>query len=254
MTMLKQRLGDRRQHAEHRRDDHDQGRRLPSGVRFQRQACHRHGLAPHINGPWGNMAVIDNGRDRDAVRQHGRALTSRAPKVAMRQTGYPSSSKKATVLRIELSIPAGSPPEIASQTVIASGFGQRADKDVFLIGPTGLALDRTTRSTYRTRSSNRIVAIPMRRRARTSAGTGRTVTKDGLSAAAARNGRGGRRVISSPPTARMARSWNSIRRRASSSSAQWIDCQPGAIATGQRRPVRHRHDAGRQASITSRTT
>ena len=27
---------------------------------------------PNINGPWGNMAVIDNGSDRDAVRQQHR--------------------------------------------------------------------------------------------------------------------------------------------------------------------------------------
>ena len=45
---------------------------------------------------------------------------------------------KATVLRLELSISPGQPPAITSQTVVANGFGQRADKDVFLIGPTGL--------------------------------------------------------------------------------------------------------------------
>ena len=67
---------------------------------------------------------------------------------------------KATVLRIELSIPEGKPPAITSQTVIADGFGHRADKDVFLIGPTGLALAPDGTLYVSDALGNQIVAIP----------------------------------------------------------------------------------------------
>ncbi len=67
-----ERLGDRRQHAEHRRHDAHQGRRLPDRARCQRPGSPTTWAGPNINGPWGNMAVIDSGDQRDVVRQHGR--------------------------------------------------------------------------------------------------------------------------------------------------------------------------------------
>ena len=87
---------------------------------------------------------------------------------------------KATVLRLQLAIPPGKPPEIVSQTVVANGFGQQADKDVFLIGPTGLALSPDNTLYVSDALGNRIVAIPDATTRTTSAGTGRVVTKDGL--------------------------------------------------------------------------
>jgi DNA-binding beta-propeller fold protein YncE len=95
------------------------------------------------------------------------------------KTNDPVVVNKATVLRIDLSIPAGGQPIVTGQTVIASGFDQRADKDVFLIGPTGLALVGTT--LYVSDAvENRIVAIDNAPTRKDSTGTGRTVTKDGL--------------------------------------------------------------------------
>ena len=88
---------------------------------------------------------------------------------------------KATVLRIESDrFAEGKPPVIASQTVIANGFGSRADKDAFLIGPTGLALGADDTLYVSDALDNRIVAIPDASTRADSAGTGRTVTKDGL--------------------------------------------------------------------------
>jgi len=84
------------------------------------------------------------------------------------------------VLRIELSIPEGKPPMITGQTVIASGFTHRADKDVFLIGPTGLALAADNTLYVSDALGNQIVAIPEATKRTNSAGTGRTITKDGL--------------------------------------------------------------------------
>ena len=94
---------------------------------------------PDINGPWGNMAVADNGTTATLfVSMAGFDVPG--PQVRDPETGYPVTIAKATVLRIDLAIPPGKPPAISSKTVVADGFGQRADRDVFLIGPTGLAL------------------------------------------------------------------------------------------------------------------
>jgi hypothetical protein len=132
----------------------------------------------HINGPWGNMAVVDNGSKATLfVSMSGYDLP--APDKHDPATGQPVIIEKATVLRIQLAIPAGGLPKMTSQSVIASGFAQRADKDVFLIGPTGLALIGST--LYVSDAvENRIVAIPDALTRTGSAGTGRTVTKGGM--------------------------------------------------------------------------
>jgi hypothetical protein len=130
-----------------------------------------------INGPWGNMAVIDKGATATVfVSMSGFDIPGPDKVDAAGETVI---VKKATVLRIELTIAAGAPPKVTGQTVIASGLAQRADKDVFLIGPTGLALIGNT--LYVSDAiENRIVAIPDAPTRTDSAGTGRTVTKDGL--------------------------------------------------------------------------
>jgi hypothetical protein len=134
---------------------------------------------PEINGPWGNMAVADNGSSATLfVSMAGFDVPG--PQVRDPATGYPVTVAKATVLRIELSIPPGKPPVITSRTVVADGFGQRADRDVFLIGPTGLALGPDNTLYVSDALGNRIVAIPDATTRSTSAGTGREVTKGGL--------------------------------------------------------------------------
>jgi hypothetical protein len=127
---------------------------------------------PNIDGPWGNMAVIDNGATATLfVSMTGFGVG--AP------DGDPPVVNKATVLRIGLSIPDGKAPVVTSQTVIANGFGERADKDVFIIGPTGLCLHGTT--LYVSDAlSNRVAAIPDAPTRMTSAGIGQDVTKDGF--------------------------------------------------------------------------
>lgn len=134
---------------------------------------------PNINDPWGNMATIDNGTTATLfVSMAGFDVPG--PEVRDSETGFPVTVNKATVLRIELSIPEGKPPTITSETVVASGFGQRADRDVFLIGPTGLALAPDGTLYISDALGNQIVAIADATTRTTSAGTGRTVTKDGL--------------------------------------------------------------------------
>jgi hypothetical protein len=134
---------------------------------------------PDINGPWGNVAVIDNGTTATLfVSMAGFDVPG--PQVRDPETGFPVTVSKATVLRLELSIPHGQKPVITSRTVIASGFGQRADRDAFLIGPTGLALGPDKTLYVSDAMGNRIVAIPNAATRTTSAGTGQEVTRDGL--------------------------------------------------------------------------
>jgi hypothetical protein len=135
--------------------------------------------SPDINDPWGNMATVDNGTSATLfVSMSGFDVPN--PKVVDTATGYTVTVPKATVLRIELSIPEGKPPAIVSRTVVAHGFGQRAMKDVFLIGPTGLALGPDNTLYISDAVENRIVAIANATTRTTSGGTGREITKGGL--------------------------------------------------------------------------
>ena len=134
---------------------------------------------PDINGPWGNMAVSDNGTTATLfVSMAGFDVPG--PQVRDPATGFPVTVAKATVLRINLSIPDGQKPVITSRTVVANGFGQRADKDVFLIGPTGLVLAPDNTLYVSDALENRVVAIADATTRTTTAGTGREVTKGGL--------------------------------------------------------------------------
>ncbi len=133
---------------------------------------------PNINDPWGDMATIDNGSTATLfVSMAGFDVPG--PRV-VGADGSPVTVNKATVLRLQLSIPPGQPLKITDETVVANGFGQRADKDVFLIGPTGLALGPDNTLYVSDALGNRIVAIADATTRTTSAGTGRVVTQDGL--------------------------------------------------------------------------
>jgi hypothetical protein len=126
---------------------------------------------PNIRDPWGNMAVID----------HGDTAT-----LFMSNAGFgivPAGQKvehKATVLRMDLTIPPGKAPVVSGQTVIADGFGAQGDPSVFLIGPTGLTLGKNGELYVSDAIGNRIVAIPNAATRTDSVGTGREISKDGL--------------------------------------------------------------------------
>ena len=169
------------------------------------------------------MAVIDNGATATLfVSMAGFDVPG--PEVRDPATGYPVTVNKATVLRIELSIAGGKPPAITSQTVIANGFGARADRDVFLIGPTGLALGRR-RHALRLRRARQPRSSPsrMRRRAPTApapaARSPRTACcKRPLALVHDRP-----TAICWPATPRTARWWRSIPATGKQIYAQWID-------------------------------
>jgi hypothetical protein len=134
---------------------------------------------PRINDPWGNMAVVDNGDTATLfISMAGFGLQS--PEVIDPATKFPVRIKKATVLRLELQIPQGKPPVLVSQTVVGDGFSQRADRDNFLLGPTGLALGPDHTLYVTDGLDNVITAIPDALTRTSSAGTGRVVTQGGL--------------------------------------------------------------------------
>jgi hypothetical protein len=126
-----------------------------------------------INMPWGNMATIDEGQTATLfVSNAGFGIGS--------PEGDPRVVNEETVLRIKLSIADGKPPTVVDQTVIGSGFGAQPNKDVFVIGPTGLALGPNDTLYVSDATGNRINAIWDATTRDHSAGVGRTVTKDGL--------------------------------------------------------------------------
>jgi hypothetical protein len=122
----------------------------------------------HIDGPWGNVALVDRGDSATLfVSQIGAGKFPSA-----KQAG-----KLAAVLRLEIAVDKDG-PQITKETVIGEGFAERADKDVFVIGPTGLALAGDT--LYVSDAiGNAINAIPAALTRTDSAGTGTLVTKDG---------------------------------------------------------------------------
>ncbi len=126
---------------------------------------------PQIDDPWGNMAVIDTGGTATLfVSNAGFGIG--APGQAVQH--------KATVLRIRLSMLAGKPPVVTSQTVIGDGFGAQSDAGVFLIGPTGLALGKDGTLYVSDAIGNRVVAIDDAAARGDSAGQGREISKNGL--------------------------------------------------------------------------
>lgn len=124
-----------------------------------------------IDGPWGNMAVIDRG-DSATLFVSMAGYGVQAP-------GQPVLNN-AAVLRLDVTIPAGGKPTLAHETVIGHGFGQKADREVFMIGPTGLALGHDGTLYVSDAIANRISAIPDAATRPDSAGVGRTVTTDGF--------------------------------------------------------------------------
>lgn len=125
----------------------------------------------NIADPWGNMAWVDEG-DKATLFVSNAGFGIGAPGQPVQNT--------ATILRIELEIPAGQPPRVSNQTVVANGLGAQADASVFLIGPTGLALGKDGTLYASDAIGNRIVKIPNALTRTDSAGTGEMVSTGGL--------------------------------------------------------------------------
>ncbi len=134
---------------------------------------------PNINDPWGDMAVVDRGSTATLfVSMAGFGIPG--PDVVDPATHFPKVVRRSTVLRLEVSIPDGKPPALVAETVVANGLAARADRDNFLLGPTGEALAPDGTLYVTDGLDNEIVAIPNALTRSDSGGTGRVVTQGGL--------------------------------------------------------------------------
>ena len=126
--------------------------------------------AHDINGPW-DMTAVDHGSSATLfVTNVLNGTVAARGKVVHR----------GTVVRLDLSIPAGGMPQAMSNTVIATGFAEHTDPNALVVGPTGVGLGAGGTLYVADSNGNRIAAIP-RALTRMSAlrGGGRTVSKGG---------------------------------------------------------------------------
>ncbi len=130
--------------------------------------------SPKINGPWGNMAVIDHGTSATLF------VSNTGFGVGAPPAGNAPTVSKATVVRIGVQIPAGGTPRVSDMTVVADGFGEAPDKGVFIIGPTGIVPGPDGSIYVSDAIGNRIVSIPDAQTRTGSAGTGVEITRDGF--------------------------------------------------------------------------
>ena len=84
-----------------------------------------------------------------------------------------------TVLRLTLRFRHGRAPQWVAVARIGSGFAERTDPAALVVGPTGVGLGRNGTLYVADSVTNRITAIPGAPFRQTTAGTGRTVTRNG---------------------------------------------------------------------------
>lgn len=123
----------------------------------------------HINGPWDMTAVDD-----------GSLVTLFVTNVLNGTVAAGGSTvNRGTVVRLLLS-DVGPRPFVLESTIVGSGFPERTDPAALVIGPTGVAFDRSTGTLFVADSlGNRIAAIPNALFRFFSAGTGTTVSSGG---------------------------------------------------------------------------
>ncbi len=121
-----------------------------------------------INGPW-DMTLVDF--DHEAILFVSNVLNGTV-------AASPNVVNQGTVSRIVLSFQ-GSMPRVLSQTVIASGFGERTDPGALVIGPTGLAINRNGDLYVADTLENRITLITHAITRTSSAGVGSVLTSGG---------------------------------------------------------------------------
>lgn len=125
--------------------------------------------APDINGPW-DMAALDQG---------GRATLFVSNVLNGTVAAGAQGTNEGTVVRLVLGVPRQGRPQVLSNTVMASGFAEKADPAALVIGPTGLGLGPDGTLYVADTLENRIAAIPHALTRGDSADTGRDLTAGG---------------------------------------------------------------------------
>ena len=127
--------------------------------------------AGDINGPWDMTAVDRGGSAVLFVTNLLNGTVAAKGKVVHR----------GTVVRLGLGmVSAGSIPQVTSNTVIATGFGEHTDPNALVVGPTGVGLGAGGTLYVADSVGNRIAAVPGAiTRMSAIGGGGRTVSKGG---------------------------------------------------------------------------
>jgi hypothetical protein len=127
--------------------------------------------AGDINGPWDMTAVDRGGSAVLFVTNLLNGTVAAKGKVVHR----------GTVVRLGLGmVSAGSIPQVTSNTVIATGFGEHTDPNALVVGPTGVGLGAGGTLYVADSVGNRIAAVPNAMTRMSAIGRGgRTVSKGG---------------------------------------------------------------------------
>src|SRR3974390_3077356 len=138
-----------------------------------------------INGPW-DMAVSEKGSDGDHNDQLGEGDDGNDATLFVTNVlngtvaGGGRIVNEGTVVRIRLTVSAGSPPSVKSLIVIGSEFSERTDAAALVIGPTGGGLGKNKKTLYVADSlNNRITAIADPLTRHSSDHTGSTLSSGG---------------------------------------------------------------------------
>jgi hypothetical protein len=130
------------------------------------ETFHGHG----INGPW-DMTAVSKSAGISAL-----FITNVLNGTV---AGGGKRVNRGTVLRLLVTTPARGLPRLLAATTIGSGFPQKTDPAALVIGPTGVGLGSNGTLYVADTLNNRITAIPNALFRRWSAGTGRTVSRNG---------------------------------------------------------------------------
>jgi hypothetical protein len=122
-----------------------------------------------INGPW-DMAALGKGLDADLLVTNVLNGTVAAKGAVV---------NRGTVLRLLVRTYWNSPPKLLAVTKIGSGFSEQTNASAFIIGPTGVGLDRNGTLYVADTGENRITGIPYAATRMSSAGTGFVLTSGG---------------------------------------------------------------------------
>jgi hypothetical protein len=129
------------------------------------ETFHGHG----INGPWDMTAVSRCGISALFVTNVLNGTVAAGGKQVHR----------GTVVRLMVTTPARGLPRLVAATTIGSGFPEETNASALVIGPTGVGLGRNGTLYVADTLNNRVAAIPNALFRRVSAGTGKTVSKNG---------------------------------------------------------------------------
>jgi hypothetical protein len=121
-----------------------------------------------INGPW-DMTAVDSG-------SHATLFVTNVLNGTVAARGH--VVRRGTVVRITLALGPGV-PRVTSNRVIATGFGEHADPNALVVGPTGLGLGRGGVLYVADSVANRIAAIPGALTRTTVLGAGGTTVASG---------------------------------------------------------------------------